>query len=208
MVEIPESTDMVWRRRIQWGGGLSFLAVTLTGVIFGPIDHTGEAVLLAILTLILGVFIGISKGRSMRRSVPYVGPGPRISQSTGGEDPMIYRSYDTTEALFEFTEPAVHVLALRALTGAPFVGDALAQKHGMPESGVEELPAVWLLQTQDSRGRPVFLDAPSLLGMISWCNLREATTTIDDLVSDLVRVNRLLVGVNELGSGEGRESNR
>ena len=162
-------------------------------MIFGPVDHPGEAILLSLLMLVLGIFSGLGTSWHIRRSVPFVGSQRGFSQSIGGKDPVIYRSYDATEALFEFIEPALAVLVIRAFNEAPFVGAALGKSAGLPKGWMEDFPVTWILQTLDSRGRPVFLDEPNLMRMISFSDLTEDSTIIDRFVSDLEQINRALV---------------
>ncbi len=198
--------ERAWTRRVRLGAILSFLGINLAAIVFGPIDRPGEAILLALLTLLLGVFIGLARGRNQRRFIPYVGTGPRISQSMGGEDPVLYRSFDTTETPFELVEPAIAPVALLALTRAPFIGATIGARIAIPDSWRREWAGVWLFQTHDSHGRPVFLDEGSLAGMLDFSGAKGTSVGLDGVLSDLARLKVLFSRTGEeVATGPRRE---
>lgn len=195
--------EIAWRRRVNLGGAASFIAIFLYAAIYGPIDRPGEAILAALLALSLGFFIGLGTGRYKRRFVPYIGPGPRISQSSYGKDPVVYRSYDTTETPFEMVEPALGPIALLALAKAPFIGRTLRKRISVPDDWRSEWAAVWLFQTQDSLGRPVFLDEQGLLALLENYPDAEKSSPLGLAISEFTRLQNRISLVEEEASEVG-----
>lgn len=140
-----------------------FLAIGITVLAFGPIDMPGEALLLALEAGLFGAAVGYAFGTRRRQFLQVKGTGPRISQScrqTHGE--VIYSSYDVLDNPFDFQPVYVSGVLYRALRFAPFISDSAAIPPDTKEGR-------WLFQTEDSYGRPTFLDEPGLIGMAHFC---------------------------------------
>lgn len=152
-----------WRTRINWAVGLSWLALAGAALFLGPLDRPIEAIVVAGMAYVSGLLVGFDKGGKRRRFLPIRGSGPRISQSSGGRDGG-YRSYDILEHPFELTEEDVERLGRYALSNAPFVVGAEGDRQD-PRAG-DAWDAAWILHTHDSAGRPTFLDAGSIMGML------------------------------------------
>lgn len=153
-----------WRTRINWAVGLSWLALAGAALFLGPLDRPIEAIVVAGIAYVSGLLVGFDKGGKRRRFLPIRGSGPRISQSSGGRE-RGYRSYDILEHPFGLTEEDVERLGRYALANTPFVIGAQRQQQD-PRAGDDAWDATWVLHTHDSEGRPTFLDAGSIMGML------------------------------------------
>lgn len=161
-----------WRTRISWAVGLSWLALAGAAGFWGPLDRPFEAILVAGLAFLSGILIGLEKGGRRRRFLPIRGPGPRISQSSVGRERRTYRSYDVLENPFELTVEDAETVGRYALTKAPFVIGAAPEERDL-RAGDDVWDATWILHTHDSAGRPTFLDAGSVIGMLSFVRAEE-----------------------------------
>lgn len=176
MDSVRADAERRWRTRISWAAGLSWLALFAAAVVLGPIDRPGEAIVMAGITFLSGLLIGLDKGRARRRFLPIRGRGPRISQSYAGRDRGIYRSYDILEHPFELSEEDAETVTRRALSELPFMGQVISSNHDV-DAGPETWEASWVLQTHDSAGRPILLDEGSISGMMAFGHLDKDSET-------------------------------
>lgn len=189
MNKARNSADRRRTARLQVACVATFLALGAVAVVGGPLNRPVEALFFASLALLLGLLAGVLIGRRQRRFLPLKGPGPRISQSTGWRAGVrTYRSYDTLEGPFELTEPAVGVAGLLALAKAPFVGAAILAPGALPGDAVEDTDSRWLFHTEDSDGRPVFLDEGSVLSMLAFTRARAERPTLDQALRQMERL--------------------
>lgn len=165
MVPRTPSTERRSRTLLQAWAAIAFISLGIVAVAVGPLDAPAEALVLAGLSLLLGIVIGMSRGRHQRRFLPIQGRGLRVSRSTDSEG--VFRSFDVLGFPFELSQSALHAVITSATANAPSGSSTRTQDAGDLGDRAGPWEGDWLFHTQDSRGRAVVLDRTAIRSLMA-----------------------------------------